>query len=185
MPTLVTFLDRINRQTTRWAGSTATLLLAAMLVVMIVHVVYRYAFGHSFGWTEELSRYLMVWMAFLFFPTAHKKGLNVSLDLCTEWFRGSRPWYLLQLLLEAAILVTLIWCIQLSFDRIERGATTHSLALGIPMAQVYYVLPVSFTLTSLCSLERLLRAMLSLTSPQIAAKLASRDQDIDHQKAEA
>lgn len=185
MPTLVSFIDRLNRQTTRWAGRAATLLLAAMLAVMIVHVVYRYALGASFGWTEELSRYMMVWMAFLYFPAAHKKGLNVSLDLCTEWFNGSRPWQLLQLLIEAAILAALIWCIQLGFDRIERGTTTQSLALGIPMAQVYYVLPISFALTALCSLERLLRAAHALISPQAAARLAARDQDPDHRQAEA
>ena len=185
MPTLVSLLDRLNRQTTRWAGYTATLLLAAMLVVMIVHVIYRYALGNSFGWTEELSRYMMVWMAFLFFPAAHKKGLNVSLDLCTDFFRGSRPWLLLQVLIEAAILATLIWCIQLGFDRIERGATTHSLSLGIPMAQVYYVLPISFALTALCSLERLLRATLSLIAPKAATKLAALDQDLDHHQAGA
>ncbi|MBW5799729.1 TRAP transporter small permease [Halomonas elongata] len=184
MSTLVFLLDRFNRQTTRWAGHAATLLLAAMLVVMIVHVVYRYALGDSFGWTEELSRYMMVWMAFLYFPAAHKKGLNASLDLCTEWFRGSRPWQLLQLLIEAAILASLIWCIQLGFDRIERGATTQSLALGIPMAQVYYILPISFALTALCSLERLLRSAHALFCPREAAQLTARDRAPDNRQAE-
>ncbi|XKE43905.1 TRAP transporter small permease [Halomonas organivorans] len=185
MPTLISLLDRLNRQTTLWAGRVATLLLAAMLAVMIVHVFYRYALGDSFGWTEELSRYMMVWMAFLYFPAAHKKGLNVSLEVCTEWFKGSRPWQLLQLLLEVAILAALIWCIQLGFDRIERGATTQSLALGIPMAQVYYVLPLSFALTALCSLERVLRAAYALVAPRAAASLGAGHGDTDKQQAEA
>tara|TARA_B100000700_G_scaffold33357_1_gene32049 strand:- start:15064 stop:15621 length:558 start_codon:yes stop_codon:yes gene_type:complete len=171
MPTLISFLDRLNRLTTRWAGYAATLLLATMLGVMIVHVIYRYALGDSFGWTEELSRYMMVWMAFLYFPAAHKKGLNVSLEVFTEWFKGSRPWQLLQILIEVAIFAALLWCIQLGFDRIDRGATTQSLALGIPMAKVYYVLPLSFTLTALCSLERLLCLAYALATPQGAEHL--------------
>ncbi|CAD5262497.1 MULTISPECIES: TRAP transporter small permease [Halomonadaceae] len=184
MPTLISFLDRLNRQTTRWAGYSATLLLAVMLIVMIVHVFYRYALGDSFGWTEELSRYMMVWMAFLFFPAAHKKGLNVSLVACTEWFKGSRTWQLLQLLIEVAIFVALIWCIQLSFDRIERGATTQSLALGIPMAKVYYVLPLSFALTALCSLERIMRAGFGLVAPQASAALNATHDNANIQRTE-
>lgn len=185
MITLISLLDRLNRQTTLWAGYMATLLLATMLIVMIIHVFYRYALGDSFGWTEELSRYMMVWMAFLYFPTAHKKGLNLSLEVCTEWFKESRPWYLLQLLIEVAVLVALMWCIQLSFDRIERGATTQSLSLGIPMAMVYYVLPISFFLTGLCSLERVLRAAYALVAPHAKFNKIADFSDTDNHKAEA
>lgn len=184
MPTLISILDRLNRLTTRWAGYTATLLLATMLGIMIVHVIYRYALGDSFGWTEELSRYMMVWMAFLYFPAAHKKGLNVSLEVFTQWLKGSRLWQILQLMIEVAILLALLWCIQLGIDRIERGATTQSLALGIPMAKVYYVLPLSFALTALCSLERVLRSAYALASPQASARLSANLRDPQKSAAE-
>lgn len=184
MPTLVSLLNRLNRQTTRWAGYAATLLLASMLVVIIIHVVYRYLLGSSFSWTEELSRYMMVWMAFLYFPAAHKKGLNVSLDLCTDFFKGTTFWLLLQIVIEALILVVLIWCVHLSFERIDRGTTIYSMAVGIPMSWVYSVLPVSFALTAFCSLERLMYTILSLTSPNEASKLVSSDQDSEYQPVE-
>ncbi len=165
MPKLIALLDRFNGLTTRWAGYVATLLLAAMLGIMVTHVVFRYVLNDSFGWTEELARFMMVWMAFLFFPAAHRQGLNASLEIATDWFRDSFPWRLLQLMLELCILAVLLWCIQLGFERIERGATTVSLSLGISMAQVYYVLPLSFTLTALSSLERVLRLSHGLIFP--------------------
>lgn len=162
MPTFIALLDRINGITTRWAGYMATLLLAAMLAIMITHVFFRYVLSDSFGWTEELARFMMVWMAFLFFPAAHRQGLNASLEIVTDWFRDSVLWRLLQLLLELCILIALIWCIKLGFERIERGATIASLSLGISMATVYYVLPLSFFLTALSSFERVLRLGYSL-----------------------
>ncbi|WP_447530161.1 TRAP transporter small permease [Vreelandella sp. TE19] len=162
MPTFIALLDRINGITTRWAGYMATLLLAAMLGIMITHVFFRYVLSDSFGWTEELARFMMVWMAFLFFPAAHRQGLNASLEIVTDWFKDAFLWRLLQLLLELCVLAVLIWCIKLGFDRIDRGATIASLSLGISMSIVYYVLPLSFFLTALSSFERVLRLGYSL-----------------------
>lgn len=184
MPTLVSLLNRLNRQTTRWAGYAATLLLASMLAVIIIHVVYRYLLGSSFSWTEELSRYMMVWMAFLYFPAAHKKGLNVSLDVCTDFFKGSTLWKILQVVIEVSILAMLMWCVYLSFERIDRGTTIYSMAIGIPMSWVYSVLPISFTLTAFCALERLMHAILSIISPSAAVNLVNIDQDSEYQPVE-
>lgn len=157
MPKIIHWLDRFNQFTTRAAGLGATLLLAGMLGLMVTHVFFRYVLGDSFGWTEELSRYMMVWMAFLYFPAAHKRGLNVSLEIATRWFKGSAPWRFLQLLIELAIFVMLIWCVKLGLDRIERAGSSVSLSLGISMAKIYWILPVSFALTALSSFERILR----------------------------
>lgn len=157
MPKIIHWLDRINTVVSRGAGYGASLLLAGMLLIMIVHVFYRYVLGDSFGWTEELARFMMVWMAFLFFPAAHKQGLNVSLEIATNWFRGSAAWRLLQLVMEVLIFVMLIWCIKLGLDRIDRAGSSVSLSLGIQMSIVYWILPVSFALTALSSFERILR----------------------------
>lgn len=170
MQKLIALLDRFNGVSTRWAGYAATLLLACMLSLMVVHVFFRYIMNSSFGWTEELSRFMMIWMAFLFFPAAHRQGLNASLEIVTNRFRDSTPWNLLQLVLEVCILAVLVWCINLGFERMERGATTQSLSLGISMTLVYLVLPISFALTALSSVERVLRLFCTLfnlnTSPQ-------------------
>lgn len=157
MPKIIHWLDRINVLICRAAGFGASLLLAGMLVIMIVHVFYRYVLGDSFGWTEELARFMMVWMAFLYFPAAHKKGLNVSLEIATNWFRGSAAWRLLQLGIEVLIFIMLLWCFQLGLDRIDRAGSSVSLSLGIQMSVVYWILPVAFALTALSSFERILR----------------------------
>ncbi|MGY4878572.1 TRAP transporter small permease [Vreelandella aquamarina] len=165
MQKFIVRLDRFNEFSTRYAGYAATLLLGCMLTIMVLHVFFRYVLGSSFVWTEELSRYMMIWMAFLFFPAAHRQGLNASLELAVNWFKHTMPWRLLQLVLEVCILVVVFWCIKLGFGLIERGATTQSLSLGISMSFVYSILPLSFGLTALCSIERVLRLGLILFYP--------------------
>ena len=162
MSKVIYWMDLFNSWTTRIAGYFATLLLAAMLAIMIAHVFARYVLQDSFGWTEELARYMMVWMTFLYFPAAHKLGMNISLEIFTGWFKGSMVWRLLQLAIEILVLIMLVWCIKLGLDRIERAGSSVSLSLGIEMAKIFWILPVSFALTALCSIERILRLAGSL-----------------------
>lgn len=165
MPKVIHWLDLFNTWTSRLAGYGATLLLAGMLGIMVTHVFFRYVLGDSFGWTEELARFMMVWMAFLYFPAAHKQGLNVSLEVLTSWFKGSLAWRLLQVAVEILIFIMLLWCVKLGFDRIERAGSSVSLSLGIQMAKVYWILPVSFSLTAISSFERIIRLTASLFNP--------------------
>jgi len=165
MSKVIYWMDLFNSWTTRIAGYFATLLLAGMLAIMIAHVFARYVLQDSFGWTEELARYMMVWMTFLYFPAAHKLGMNISLEIFTGWFKGSLLWRLLQLAIEILVLIMLVWCIKLGLDRIERAGSSVSLSLGIEMAKIFWILPISFGLTTLCSIERILRLVGSLFNP--------------------
>jgi TRAP-type transport system small permease protein len=165
MDPLIRGLGAINGVTTRVAGGLATALLMAMLGVVIVHVFFRYVMGDSFGWTEEVSRTMMVWMAFLYFPMAHRQGLNVSLDLLIGAIRGSALFRLVGLVIELAVLVLLLGAIWWSWGIVERAATSRTLALQIPSMYIYMIMPVGFGLVALCSLERVLKLAINLVDP--------------------
>jgi len=160
--TIINGLDKFNGSLTKATGLLATILLIIMTGIVTLHVIMRYCFDYSFVWTEETARYLMVWMAFLFFPTGHKKGMNVSVEFMVSWWAHTKAGILLRLLIEAALLVLLLFAVKLSFSMMDRGEHTLSQALQIPMIWIYAVLPVCFALTSLCSIESLLRLVRAL-----------------------
>lgn len=56
------------------------LLLAVMVVLVFGNVVLRYGFSASIGWVEELSRYMMVWLAWLAAGLAYRNGAHIALD---------------------------------------------------------------------------------------------------------
>lgn len=56
------------------------LLLAVMVVLVFGNVVLRYGFSASIGWVEELSRYMMVWLAWLAIGLAYRSGAHIALD---------------------------------------------------------------------------------------------------------
>ncbi len=59
------------------------ILLGAILVIMVAQVVARYVFNDSLIWAEELCRYLLIWITFLFIGLAYERGELVTIDAFT------------------------------------------------------------------------------------------------------
>ena len=124
-------LDRFNTLTTGLAGKIATVALAIMTTVVTIHVVMRYGFNYSFHWTEEVARNLMVWMTFLFFPTGHKKGMNIAVEFAVAPWAHTAAGKILKILIELLSLTVLSVCLWLSLGLVERGMGSSSQALQI------------------------------------------------------
>ena len=54
--------------------------VAASIVIMVVQVFCRYVLGASLIWAEEVCRYLLVWMTFLFAGAAFQRGEMVGFE---------------------------------------------------------------------------------------------------------
>ena len=64
----MTFLDLLDRfayllvAVVRWV---CIVLASALFLIVVVAVVARYGFGQAVSWTEEVPRYLLIWISFL------------------------------------------------------------------------------------------------------------------------
>jgi TRAP-type C4-dicarboxylate transport system permease small subunit len=56
------------------------LALAAMVVIIFINVVGRYAFGSSLSWGEEVALLLMVWLTYLGAAVAMRDGTHYAVD---------------------------------------------------------------------------------------------------------
>ena len=86
------------------------LLLSIITVIVPLEVVLRYGFGKSLMITEEISRYLMVWVVFLASSLAMRRGAHIQIDIFKNLFEGrSRALFeLVSYFLELLFLVFLI-----------------------------------------------------------------------------
>ena len=68
------------------------LCLAAMVVMVFGNVFFRYAFNSGFTVSEELSRWLFVWMTFLGAVVALRENAHLGTDMMVSKFgpRGKR-----------------------------------------------------------------------------------------------
>jgi len=69
-------LDRLD-DLVKWLS---IVIVGIMTCVVIAQVVFRYFFANPLTWTEELSRYLLVWGAFLAGSSLVKRQENMFVD---------------------------------------------------------------------------------------------------------
>jgi TRAP-type transport system small permease protein len=60
------------------------LMMAVMATLVFVNVVTRYAFNFSIIWAEEVSQYLMIWIAYLGAGLALREGRHVAVEMLQD-----------------------------------------------------------------------------------------------------
>lgn len=131
--------------------------MALMVVVVTWQVVSRYALGDPSQWSEEVARMLLIWVGLLGGVLAYRENAHLGIDLLHQKVGaiGKRRLEMIThiscglfalaiLVIGGGSLVQLTW---------ELKQTTA--ALGISMAWVYAVLPLSGVLIFFYSIASL------------------------------
>ena len=62
-----------------------------MALLVAVQVFFRYALNHSIFWSEELARFLLIWLTFLGASVVYYRGVHASVDFFySDWGLSSR-----------------------------------------------------------------------------------------------
>ncbi|MDE5415168.1 TRAP transporter small permease [Alkalihalobacterium chitinilyticum] len=135
---------------------TVNYLLIAIFIVLIVavfcQVLFRFVINQPLAWTEELSRYSLVWVTFL--GAAHAMGTKSHIGMSA--LVDKSPLLLRRFLIVVAALVSLGFffiMIQQGFNLVGRSMTQLSAVLRIPMGYVYLVIPISGILLAINLLD--------------------------------
>jgi TRAP-type C4-dicarboxylate transport system permease small subunit len=73
-------LQRFDRGLCAANRAVLAALLAVMALLVFGNVVLRYLFGISLSWVEELTRYMMIWLAWLGAGLALREGAHIAID---------------------------------------------------------------------------------------------------------
>ena len=124
-------------------------LLVTLMSVMVVNVLWqvatRFLLRNPSSFTEEIARYLLVWVGVLGGAYAVGKRIHLAIDLLPSKLEGRRK-AMLELFIEGCIfvfaaLVLVFGGTGLVWLTLDLGQT--SAALQIPLGFVYLVLPLS------------------------------------------
>ncbi|MEM9014731.1 MAG: TRAP transporter small permease [Pseudomonadota bacterium] len=135
--------------------------LVFMTVIVMAQVIFRYGLNNSLAWTEELSKTLMVWTAFLVAPWAYREKANVAIELFSD---ALHP----RIRAAGQIIITLliIWIVSIflreSVDFVMRGMQSRSASLPISTGYFYLIVPVSFAALLIAAIEQFLRDVVAL-----------------------
>jgi TRAP-type C4-dicarboxylate transport system permease small subunit len=59
--------------------------MSILVVIVVAGVFFRYVLGSSIPWSEEIGRYLMIWLGFLGASLALREGSHVGVELVRNW----------------------------------------------------------------------------------------------------
>ena len=149
-------IQRIEDRLIRIISIIIGVLLALMVIIVFSNVVARYFLNASLAWSEEISRFMLIWLVFLGSVLAYIKNEHLGLDILIIYL----PNKISRLVLVLANLLVIV-----AIGIILRGGwnmTTYTFgsgwtspALSIPYGFVYVVVPVSGFLLLLQSFLKL------------------------------
>ena len=130
-------------------------LLVGMAVVMIIQICCRYLLGMSLSWSEEITRYMFVWSAFMSISLCTKLTISIRIDAIIRLFsrKGRALVKIFNLTVEFAFFAYLIpYAWHYLMSTIESGQVSP--ACGIPMYYIQSAPLICFTLCCIRILER-------------------------------
>jgi TRAP-type C4-dicarboxylate transport system permease small subunit len=140
--------------------SRMSILIMSLLVLTVsLQVFMRYVIGSPVTFTEELSRFLLIWLGLLAASYAYRQRMHLALDLLVLKLKGKQR-NVLNIIIHS--LVALFSLLVLVYGGIQLVYLTwildqHSPALGVSMSFVYLVLPVSGTAIVIYAIDFILK----------------------------
>jgi len=131
------------------------ILFSLIVLFIFIQVVFRYLFNNSLNWTEELAKYLFVWMTFLGSASAFKDHIHIGVDFFVEllparYKRFAKRMDILLITLFSGIVAVIgyIWTVEVW--------GTLSPALELPIAIVIYAaLPTASAIICVLGIRQL------------------------------
>ncbi len=141
-------VDRLDRALVGLNRLVLALLLGAMAVLVFGNVCARYLFNASFGWVEELTRYMMIWLAYLGAGLALRHGNHVAVMLLVEALPRTPALALRGLvgLVMLGFLCALAW---IGWEYAEFAMRQRTPVLQWPTGIVYLAIPIGTALMAL------------------------------------
>lgn len=124
-------------------------ILAFLLIVMVLDVFWgvftRYVLDSQSSWTDELARFLLIWLSILGAAYASGKNLHIAIDLLPQYLNDRNKKILDITILSIILLfvISVFWIGGIRYVYISFVFGQTSPALGLPIGFVYLVLPFS------------------------------------------
>jgi TRAP-type C4-dicarboxylate transport system permease small subunit len=142
MQTLAKFLDTHMIWVRRLIKTAIILLFAVQVLVVFSQVVWRFVFNDPFSWSEELARYLQVWLILLASSVCIRKGRHLAVDFATHVlpFRINK---ILKQIIMVCIMgftwILIVFSVQMILITIHQITP----AMRVPILVVYSAFPVA------------------------------------------
>jgi TRAP-type transport system small permease protein len=129
------------------------IMLIVMTIVVTMQIIFR-IFFNALSFTEEISRYLLVWSSLFAASVAYKQGAHIAVTFLVEQFKGKLRG-MMAIIINLLSIIFFMIAIFYGFQLINMQVFQTSPALLIPMRYIYLCIPISFSVMLFHSLVML------------------------------
>lgn len=116
-------------------------LMAAMCMVLLVQVISRYIFSNPLTWSEELARYMFVWMALLGSAWCGRGHIHVRMTAVVNMFPAAVI-RVLQVAMSLMIALTCFYLFPHACEIFMKQSRLKAVTLGVSLGIEYIAAPV-------------------------------------------
>ncbi|MBX9991158.1 TRAP transporter small permease [Phreatobacter oligotrophus] len=151
-------MPALIRTLSHWVTEVAKLFLgawiAAIVLITLAAVWWRYVLNSPIAWIEQVSNILFIWVTFVGAAVLYRQKLHIGVDMFIEMLKGRARtviFWVIELLNLSFIVVLFIYGLKLSIDVLPN---TYG-ALDISPAVFYFAAPVSCGMMMLYFVEKI------------------------------
>ncbi|MEX0684944.1 MAG: TRAP transporter small permease [Balneolales bacterium] len=172
MNTLIKSLNKI-------LSSASIALMSLLVITVLLQVFMRYVVNSPVTFTEELSRFLLIWLGLIAASYAYRQRMHLALDLLVVKLKG-RKRMTLNIIIHSLIgifsLTVLIYG-GLHLVYLTYILEQFSAALGLSMAIVYLAIPISGIAILIYAIDFILQE-LGMSESNALSNAALNEKDI-------
>lgn len=165
---IVRFLSFINRNILEVCRCAAVSLVVGIAVIVAAGVFWRYVLNDSLTWSEELAKFMMVWLVFVGAPIALKVGDHVAIHI----FPDALPVRLRSVLMVMISLLVAWFCYVLTIESslfAWNARTQVLIAIGdYSMLWIFASIPFGAAAMLLVSIQQTLEHLQNVLRPGTA-----------------
>lgn len=132
--------------------------MAALIGVITLQIVSRVLFT-AVGWTEEVARFLLIWITFLAGTLAFQRGHHIAVTFAVDAL-PARLRQAAKMLAVLAVIAFMITLVVIGYRYMQVQSFQKSASLRLPMSYVYAVMPISAAIMAWYAVVDLLELVL-------------------------
>jgi TRAP-type C4-dicarboxylate transport system permease small subunit len=158
------FFSRINGVVLGLFRWSLIAILALMTGIVVVSVFFRYVLNDALPWSEEIAKFLMVWLTFLAAPVGLNQGSHIAIEALSARLVGRQ-----RHAMQAIIFMLIIWLMVVFVDagtfltwnaRIQRHST-----VDLSILYVYIAMPIGCVAMAMVAIEFMLASIKGVFDP--------------------
>lgn len=150
-------LENHKKEREPFEAYVCVILFSLLVIVLSMEVVARYIFSNSFRWSEELARYLFIWLIFISASYAVVKKAHIHIEsLLVLLPKKVKPYAML--LGKFVWLAFTVFVVYIGTQQTLTVLNSSQISPGlqIPLYIVYLAIPVGYLLMSIRIIQQLI-----------------------------